>query len=65
MSPTDLLFKDLVAGVLTLSLIKMGVIAAKQIADFRAIGPMLVFSSNRNSSNNWGITRGVERNIRG
>lgn len=43
MTPTDSFFKDLVPGVLTLFLIEMGVIAAKQFADFRAIGLTLIF----------------------
>ena len=33
MKPTDSFFKDLVPGVLTLFLIEMGVIAAKQISE--------------------------------
>ena len=43
MTTTDSFFKDLVPGVLTLFLIEMGVIAAKQFADFRAIGLTLIF----------------------
>ena len=43
MTPTDSFFKDLVPGVLTLFLIEMGVIAAKQFADFRSIGFKLIF----------------------
>lgn len=43
MTPTDSFFKDLVPGVLTLFLIEMGVIAAKQIANFRSIGLKLIF----------------------
>ena len=42
MTPTDSFFIDLVPGVLTLFLIEMGIIAARNFKDFMSIGPGII-----------------------
>ena len=42
MTPTDSFFIDLVPGVLTLFLIEMGIIAARNLKDFMSIGPRII-----------------------